>query len=213
MVRSSRTGSSTSGAWRATSELFAVEPSQQADGEVEDVDALLLLQRLRVVPDVEESLLQPLGGEAGLQLAVGVPRGDAALVHLIVARLRDAAGDLVVGVEPRALLGGEFHTGAEAQRLALGQQAKDFVGLLVDDLDGTVVLRPQRDVEQPVAGREVKERAAFLEQPIANGGESLSLSHGWRSSGTARTIAHDRGEATLAHRAIQRKLDGPAAEH
>lgn len=51
---------------------FAVKPSQQPDRQIKNVDALLLLQSLSVIPDVEESLLEALGCQAGLELVLSL---------------------------------------------------------------------------------------------------------------------------------------------
>jgi hypothetical protein len=40
--------------------LVVLEPFQQSEGEIEDVDALFFFERSRVVPDVEQALLQRL---------------------------------------------------------------------------------------------------------------------------------------------------------
>ena len=62
--------------------LVVLEPFQQAEGEIEDIDALLFLQGLRIVPDVEESLLQSFRGQSGLEFCFRLPRSWPPLASL-----------------------------------------------------------------------------------------------------------------------------------
>jgi len=87
-----------------------VVPPQQAYREIEDIDALFLFERARVIPDVEQPLLQALRGQAGLQAKVRMPRCDASGIDRVgVAWLRDPAGFDIVGIERRLVLGAELH--------------------------------------------------------------------------------------------------------
>ncbi len=143
---------------------FRIVPADQANSQVEDIDALFLLKGLRIVPDVEQAFLQTFGGQPCLQLGVQVARGTAFGVPGIIAGLRDAAGIAVVGVEGGAFLRRQLHAGLEGQALAFAQKAEDLGGLFIDDLDGADIARAQGDVEQAVARRQVEQRVPFFQQ-------------------------------------------------
>ena len=114
---------------------------QHAERKVEDVDALLLLQRARVEVEFQQPLLQTLGRETRLKAGVGVPAEDAALVGHVVVGLGEV-GDLVrvgllrafgtVGLRRR---GGGL-AGDEGEDLALADEQPENLGApLVHDLD------------------------------------------------------------------------------
>ena len=79
---------------RCVADVFLVVriyPPQHAKRQEENVDALLLLQRPRVVVQVEKPLLEPLRGHPSLELGVEVTLGPSPLVDLVVrfVRLRE----------------------------------------------------------------------------------------------------------------------------
>ena len=84
--------------------VAGVDPLQRAEGEIEDVDALLLLERAHVEVEVEETLLQSLRGEPGSKARVGMAGEDAALVRDVVIGLREV-GDLVLVLRHRLSVG------------------------------------------------------------------------------------------------------------
>ena len=133
-------------------------PFEEAERQVEDADAALLVVGAGVVVEPEQPTLQALGAEPGLQPEVPVLRqrslggGRRDGVEQIVARR------LVIGT---AWLG----TGAKTQPLAvLDQEAEQALAALALDLERARAGRVARRVEQPVAPREIEELLARLLQ-------------------------------------------------
>ena len=108
---------------------------------------MLLLQGLCIVPDVEQTLLQSLGGQAGLEPQVSMARCNAPVIRRVIIRLRNAARNVVVRIQLGAIFVAQLNTWQKTQRPVRCKQTKNFYGLFIDDLDGAIILRAQRRIE------------------------------------------------------------------
>lgn len=126
--------------------VVGIDPAQGSERQVEDVDALLLLDRACVEVELEQALLQALRRQAGLQPGVRVSAEHAAVVRDVVLGLSEIRYllDLVV-LESRRL---RFVTrpcrlsGEEGEHPALPHEhPEDLRAHLVDDLDRARALR------------------------------------------------------------------------
>jgi hypothetical protein len=136
---------------------------QHAQREEERVHALLLQRELRLVRDAPERVVQPLGGERGLQPVVGVAGGRGAVLRRRLLRERGERRRLVrvvlVEVGLRSAGGrrrGVVRDRPEAHGAALQVELPERLDRqLVHHGDGR---DPRRlEVEQTVALREVQE--------------------------------------------------------
>ncbi len=76
-----------------------VDPFQRAEGKVQDVDALLLLERTGIRIELQQPLLQALGCQPSLQLRIGMAIGNPALIDPVILGL----GEIVDLLRVRSL--------------------------------------------------------------------------------------------------------------
>lgn len=174
-----------------------------APRQIEDVDALLLLERARVKVKAEETLLQSLRGEPGLKARVGVAGEDAALVRDVVIGLREV-GDLVLVLRHRLSVGwlaqGRGLAGEEGEGAPLpDEEAEDLGADLVDDLDGLGALR-QRGMLRSRLRAERSSSSVLARSSFSSMGRSL-----WKtevvppcsSLGLVATLGNPAGESQI----------------
>lgn len=136
--------------------LFVLEPLKQPESEIENIDALLLLERSRIVPDIQEALLQSLGRKLGLKALVEMTRLRTSLNGLLQLALR------CNGILVRVLCVGR----KKGQALSFSEEPKHLRRLFIDNFDGPDTLRPERDVDQPISRAQVEQRLSIGEKPI-----------------------------------------------
>lgn len=109
-----------------------LEPLQAAQGEVEDVDALLLQHELRVAVQVQEPPLEALGCQGGLELGIDVAaRFARGRVDLVVFRLGKGKLPLVLVTRlvEADLCRGFIPTGGGGNRWFLSRPGKKVMAL------------------------------------------------------------------------------------
>ena len=152
--------------------FLILEPFEQSEGEVEDVDALFLLQRSGVVPDVEQPLLQRLGRQPSLQPRFRRPGLRVRTVPVLSCRRLGRRGrddgrrgrSRALGLRWRLRLRWQ-----EGEALAFLEEFEQRRRARAGDLDGPDVLGLERDVHEPIARAQIEQRAPVRQQSVAYG--------------------------------------------
>ena len=149
-------------------------PAQEAEREIEQVHALLLLGRARVAGQAQQPARERIGAEGRLQEVVGEPARV-----LVGRRLRQGQRQLA------GCVGLVLAERAKAHPTPLQAQDREhLVGALVDHVEAVGACVGAVDVDQPVA-------RAGLEQLAARGVEGAG-------DGRGRVVGHRRGRGGLA---------------